>query len=122
MRIDEDDFQVLYLDSVGPPIATSEDASDLVGRAWSENATLIAVPVSRLDPEFFRLRSGFAGELTQKLVNHRLQLAVLGDIGEYVDASVSLRDYVWESNRGSHVWFLADRDALETKLAARRPS
>jgi len=122
MRIDEDDFLVLYLDSAGPPISTAEHVSDLVGTAWSENASLIAIPVERLDPEFFRLESGFAGELTQKLVNYRLQLAILGDIEKHIDASGALRDYVWESNRGSQVWFLADRDALETKLAARRPS
>ena len=122
MRIDEDDFTVTYLDADGPLISTPGETSDLVGNAWADNANLIAIPVSRLDPEFFRLKSLLAGEILQKLVNYRLQLAVLGDIDDYLAGSEALRDFVWESNRGNHVWFLADREALEQKLASRRAS
>lgn len=122
MRIDEDDFTVIYLDADGPLVSTPDDTSELVGTAWADNARLIAIPVSRLDPEFFRLKSRLAGEIVQKLVNYRLQLAVLGDIDDHLAESEPLRDFVWESNRGDHVWFLADRGALEAKLAARRAS
>ena len=122
MRIDEDDFTVTYLYAEGPLVSTADDASDLVGAAWDQNARLIAIPVSRLDPDFFRLRSLLAGEIVQKLVNYRLQLAVLGDISQHLAGSEALRDFVWESNRGDHVWFLADRAALESKLAARLAS
>ena len=48
-----------------------------------------------------------------------LTLAVIGDIAPYVEASGALRDYVWESTRGSQVWFLADRAELEARLGAR---
>lgn len=120
MRIDDSSgIRVLHLEAEGEPISTSDDASDLVGSAWSHNATLIAVPVERLDPEFFRLKSGIAGEITQKLVNYRIRLAVLGDISEHVEASGALRDYVWESNAGEHVWFVDDDAALAEKLAGR---
>ena len=110
---------VLFLDEEGPAISTPDDAADLVGSAWFEHATLIAVPVARLDPEFFRLETRRAGEIIQKLVNYRLQLAVIGSIEEHVAASGALRDFVWESNRGEHVWFLPDDAALEAKLATR---
>ncbi|MDQ0892878.1 DUF4180 domain-containing protein [Agromyces ramosus] len=120
MRIDDSSgIRVLHLEAEGEPISTPDDASDLVGTAWSHNASLIAVPVERLDPEFFRLRSGVAGEITQKLVNYRLRLAVVGDISEHVEASGALRDFVWESNMGEHVWFVDDEAALTEKLASR---
>src|SRR5688572_726092 len=120
MRIDDSSgIRVLHLEAEGEPISTPDDASDLVGSAWSHNANMIAVPVERLDPEFFRLRSGLAGEITQKLVNYRLRLAVIGDISEQVAASGALRDYVWESNIGEHVWFVDDEAALSEKLASR---
>src|SRR5918995_6659882 len=116
MRIDDrSGIRVLHLDAEGEPISTPDDASDLVGTAWSHNASLIAVPAERLDPEFFRLRSGIAGEITQKLVNYRLRLAVIGDITKQVKASGALRDYVWESNAGDHVWFVDDEAALAEK-------
>lgn len=122
MRIDDTDenFRVQYLDEDGPLVSKPEDSSDLIGNAWADNASLIAIPVSRLDPEFFRLSSGLAGEILQKVVNYRLQLAVIGDISEQVAASDALRDFVWESNRGEQVWFLPDEASLVEKLSARR--
>ena len=116
------DARVQYLDDDGPLVARPDQANDLIGDAWGSEATVIAVPVSRLDPEFFRLSSGLAGEITQKIVNYRLMLVVIGDISAYVEASGALRDFVWESNRGAHVWFLADRAELEAKLLARGAS
>jgi hypothetical protein len=123
MRIDDSSgIRVLHLAEEGEPISTPDDASDLVGSAWSHQASVIAVPVERLDPEFFRLRSGMAGELTQKLVNYRLRLAVVGDIAEQVAKSETFRDFVWESNRGEHIWFVPDQTALDEKLARRAVS
>lgn len=122
MRIDDTDanFRVQYLDKDGPLVSKPEDSSDLIGNAWADNASLIVIPVSRLDPEFFRLSSRLAGEILQKVVNYRLQLAVIGDISEQVAASDALRDFVWESNRGEQVWFLPDEASLVEKLSARR--
>jgi Domain of unknown function (DUF4180) len=121
MRIHESTgIRVLHLSAEGTTISTPDDAADLVGDAWAHHAELVAVPVERLDPAFFDLSTGIAGEITQKLVNYRLRLAVVGDIAEHLDASTALRDYVWESNRGAHVWFVADDAALEAKLATVR--
>ena len=119
MRISgSDDFRILYADSE-PVIANSDQVNDVIGSAWGESISLIALPVARLDPEFFRLRSGLAGDVLQKFVNYRLQLAIIGDISEHLAASEALRDFVWESNRGDHVWFLADEEELVAKLASR---
>ena len=117
MRIGEyGDLRVQYLDAEGTIISTSEDTSDLIGNAWVDKVGLIAIPVSRLDPAFFELRSGLAGELTQKLVNYQLRLAVVGDVSGYEAASDAFRDWVWESNRGNHVWFVVDEAALDVRL------
>jgi hypothetical protein len=120
MRIDDSTgIRVLHLETEGEPISTPDDASDLVGTAWSHSANMVAVPAERLDPEFFRLRSGLAGEITQKFVNYRLRLAVVGDIAKHVEASDALRDFVWESNIGEQIWFVDDEAALAEKLATR---
>jgi hypothetical protein len=120
MRIEEyGDLRVRYLDAEGPPVATSNDTSDLIGNAWVDHVNLIAIPVSRLDPAFFELRSGMAGELSQKLVNYQLRLAVVGDVSGFEAASDAFRDWVWESNRGTQVWFVPDEAALEARLTAR---
>ncbi|MEU4568008.1 DUF4180 domain-containing protein [Micromonospora sp. NPDC023956] len=107
--------QVLVCDPDGPPVATPQDASDLVGAVFL-GARAVAVPASRLDAGFFSLGSGFAGEVMQKFVNYRLRLVVLGDISRHLAASSALRALVHESNRADHVWFLPDLEALDARL------
>jgi hypothetical protein len=107
------------LDVDGPAIATDDDTSDLIGGAWSNRATLIAIPVERLDERFFDLSSGFAGEVLGKLGNYRLRIAIVGDVSEHMSASNAFDALVWESNRGDDAWFVPDAAALEAKLAAR---
>lgn len=119
MRIEEfGDTRVQFLDADGPVVSSSNDTSDLIGNAWYNNVGVIVIPVSRLDPDFFILRSLLAGEIVQKLVNYRLKLVVVGDIEQYIEASDAFRDFVWESNRGEHVWFVADEAAIPAKLGS----
>jgi hypothetical protein len=106
---------VLVIDGDGPPIATTQDALDVIGAAFSQ-ADVVAVPVGRFDERFFGLRTGLAGEIMQKFVNYHIRLAVIGDISAQVAASTAFRDLVVESNRGRHIWFVADLDELDTHL------
>ncbi|KQW70371.1 alpha/beta hydrolase [Phenylobacterium sp. Root77] len=101
----------------GAPLATSRDASDIIGEAFSIDAQLVVIPVQRLSPEFLRLSSGLAGEVLQKFVNYRLRVVILGDVSQAAAASGPLRDFIGECNRGREVWFMPDRAALEAKAA-----
>jgi hypothetical protein len=111
--------EVLVGAADGSPVGATT-VLDLVGDALGQAAEWIALPVARLDPDFFSLRSGVAGDVVQKLANYRLRLAVLGDIAPLTDASAALRDWVREANRGSTVWFVADLDELAGRLAGPR--
>jgi hypothetical protein len=106
---------VLVCSANGGPIASTQDALDIIGAAFSR-ADVVAVPVGRFDERFFTLRSGLAGEIIQKFTSYRLRLAIVGDISAQVEASPALRDLVFESNRGRHVWFVADLDELDARL------
>ncbi|GAA1948233.1 DUF4180 domain-containing protein [Agromyces allii] len=112
------DIHVFTLAVEGEPISTEDDAIDLIGSVWSHDAKTAAVPVERLDPAFFDLSTGLAGAFTQKLVNYRVRLAIVGDVTGYTEASRALSDYVWESNRGDQVWFVRDDAELAKRLAA----
>lgn len=102
--------------ATGPKLGTERDAVDLIGEALGQAATLVIVPAERLDDAFFQLRTRVAGDFMQKLVNYRLRLAVLGDISRYLAESAALRDFVYESNLGSQIWFVADLAELQAKL------
>jgi hypothetical protein len=107
---------VLVCGEDGPAIAGPQDALDIIGATYGR-ADVAAVPASRFDESFFRLRTGLAGEVMQKFVNYQVRLAVVGDISAHTAASTALRDLVVESNRGRHIWFVADLDELRTRLA-----
>lgn len=109
--------RVLEFGTDGPPLRQPRDAADLIGEAMAQSAELVVLPTPLLDPSFFQLRSGLAGEVLQKFVNHRIRLVIVGDISAALAASSALRDFVHESNRGRAVWFLADLDELERRLA-----
>lgn len=100
----------------GPALGSYQDALDLIGDALGNDAEVVVVPAGRLRPEFLQLKTGMAGEFIQKLINYRLRFAVVGDISAAIAQSDALRDFVRESNRGRHVAFVADLDALVTQL------
>lgn len=110
------DERVLLCAETGAPIADARAAADLIGEAAFSGATVLALPVARLDPAFFSLASGLAGEIAQKATNYRLRLAVIGDIQAHLQRSSALRDWVRECGDGRAVLFVADRDELARRL------
>ena len=107
---------VLVCDTDGPRVATVQDGLDLIGAAFSQ-AEVVAVPAARFDDAFFSLRTGLAGEIMQKFVNYHVRLVIVGDLSRHLESSAALRALVHESNRGQHIWFVADLDELGARLA-----
>ena len=99
----------------GPLLRSEQDALDVMGMAYGEEAEIIAIPVARLDPDFFRLSTRVAGLFLQKLTNYGQRVAIVGDIGEWVAESNALRDFVTESNRRGAVLFVDDASELESR-------
>ena len=95
------------------------NATELIGEAASQGASIVAIPAERFSDDFFRLKTGVAGDFIQKFVTYRVRLVVIGDISRHLEESGALRDFVYEANRGEHLWFLADRAELEARLEAR---
>ena len=116
--VERNGHRLLVVEPVGPVLGKTRDVLDLIEEGFEQKARVIVVPVARLDPAFFQLRSGLAGEFVQKIVNYRFRLAVIGDISAHVTESNALRDFVRECNRGGGVLFVPNIDALEAKLSA----
>lgn len=109
-------LNVLTYPSTGPALGSSADALDAIGATYGQEIDVVAIPASRFSPDFFRLRTGLAGEFIQKFQNYRLRLAVVGDISEAVAASDALRDFVYETNKIGHHLFAVDEAELAAKL------
>ncbi|UNK39439.1 DUF4180 domain-containing protein [Shinella sp. H4-D48] len=109
--------KVLVLSAQGMPVATEADGNDVISEAFSAGATLVAIPVEQLGPDFLRLETRLAGTVFQKFVNYHLRCAIIGDVTALLEGSKALRDFVRETNKGRSIWFLATIADLETRLA-----
>jgi len=89
-----------------------EEPRDILDIMANAGARILILGKSLLHESFFDLKSGFAGEMLQKISNYGIRLAVVGDFSGY--PSKSLRDFIRESNRGGQVLFTGTvEEALE---------
>ena len=58
--------------------------------------------------DFFILSKGIAGEILQKYINYGGRIAVYGDYSHYT--SKPLKDFIYESNKGKDIFFVATQD------------
>lgn len=107
---------VRWLPLAGPLLGSEASAIDLMGENYGMGVDLFAVPVERLDPEFFRLASGVAGAFVQKLQNYGYRLAVIGGVPAGTRASDAWLDFVRETNRHGRHLFVADEPELRARL------
>lgn len=102
----------------GKKLRTGRDAVDVMSAA-GQDAAWILIPVECLDEDLFRLKTGVAGEFLQKFLTYGLRVAITGDIARFIEASSALRDFVYESNRGGHIWFVANNEEFAARLQQR---
>lgn len=118
---DFDGTSVVLMPAEGKKLRTARDATDAMSEAFAQSAQWLAIPVSRLDEDFFRLRTGVAGEIVQKFVQFRVRVVFFGDISQHIAASDSFRDFVREANRGRDFWFMPSLDDFRNRLGLGRP-
>lgn len=85
-------------------IQTAEDGTQLLADLYYQEFDLIIIRSGHLNPAFFDLKSGLAGEILQKCSNFRVRLSIVGDFRAF--ASKSLQDFIYESNKGKLVNFV----------------
>lgn len=97
-------------------ISDLQSALDLIMTVkYETGAARIAIEKAMVVPEFFILSSGIAGEILQKFVTYHVKLAIFGDYSKYT--SKPLHDFIYESNKGRDIFFVASRDEAIEKLA-----
>jgi hypothetical protein len=86
-------------------IVNSQDTLQLIVDMYYQSYDRIVVHEKNISPEFFDLRTGLAGEILQKFVNYKMRLVIVGDLEKY--RSQSLRDFIFESNKGTQINFVS---------------
>lgn len=81
-----------------------QSALDLmVNTQYQLDIDRIAIDKKAVAEDFFILSTGLAGDILQKFVNYGVRLAIFGDFSRYT--SKPLKDFIYESNHGEHVFF-----------------
>ena len=98
-------------------LETAEDGLDLMGNLYYQGYDKVILHAKNIIPEFFDLKTGLAGEVLQKFSTYRMRLAIVGDFSAY--PSKNLRDFIYESNQGKHVNFVATVSEAVAALSRR---
>lgn len=98
-----------------PVITNSQAALDLLMTAKYDIGTKnIIIPKNLVSEDFFILSTGLAGEILQKFVNYGGRIAIYGDYSHYT--SKPLKDFIYESNKGKDIFFVATLEEAQKKL------
>jgi hypothetical protein len=96
-------------------IGKEQDALDLMVDPQLQGARRIIVDRKNIVPEFFDLSTRIAGSILQKFVTYQMKLAIVGD---FSDASKTLKDFIYETNRGNQIFFANDTRTAKRMLFA----
>ena len=96
-------------------ITDVDSALDLLMSAKYDAGTkYIVVDKKLIIEDFFVLSSGLAGEILQKYINYGGKIAIYGDYSHYT--SKPLKDFIYESNKGRDVFFVATKEEAIQKI------
>lgn len=97
-------------------IENAQSAVDFIMTVkYQTNCSKIAINKEALSESFFILSTGIAGEVLQKFINYKVKFAVFGDYSNYT--SKPLKDFIYESNNGRHIFFAADENEAVKMLS-----
>ena len=109
------DGSIAVLEGVQGVICDLPSALDVsAATAFEMRCHKLAIEKEALAESFFDLRTGLAGEVLEKFVQYRVQVAIWGDYSGY--ASKALKDFIRESNRERAVFFADSREEALCKL------
>lgn len=88
-------------------INNAKDGLELLANLYFQEYDKIILHKKNICADFFDLKNGIAGEILQKFVNYRVRLAVIGD---FSNMGKSVSDFIYETNKGSHIVFVNTLD------------
>lgn len=98
VRVNNNQKYIAYLATSGR-IATEQDALELVAACIEHGTGLLLLPADALAADFFRLRTGLAGQIMQKLANYHMKTALV--LPAETTVTGRFKDLMAEMNSGN---------------------
>lgn len=116
ISIKQSNIEIAIVSSSEILLTDVQSALDFMATVQYETGcSYIILNKSAICEDFFNLRTKLAGEILQKFVNYHVKIAIIGDFSTYT--SKSLKDFIYESNNGNDVFFLANEKEAIKKFA-----
>lgn len=117
IRTIEKNGEIIATVESGEQVITDvSSALDLIATVYHQSgSSRIIVSKASVAEDFFILSSRLAGDILQKFINYRAKLAIVGDYSKYT--SKPLRDFIYESNNGHDIFFVATEDEAVERLS-----
>lgn len=107
---------IALVNGEGKVITDRSSALELIAELRSGmGVSRLAVDKKLIAEDFFVLSTGLAGEILQRFINYQVKIAIYGDFSIYT--SKPLADFLYESNKGEDVFFVADKEEALRRLA-----
>ena len=101
------DVAIIHSDEI--IIKDTQSAIDFIMSVkYETNCNKIALNKNAIIDNFFILSSGIAGEILEKFITYKTKFAIYGDYSKYT--SKPLKDFIYESNNGKDIFFVATED------------
>lgn len=84
--------------SAATPLGTEQDALDLVALCGENETHFLIIHAAALSGDFFKLRTGVAGRMLQKLINYRVKIALVLTDAQVIKGKFA--EMLAESHRG----------------------
>ena len=112
-KIKENDVEIAVVNSSEIVITDVQSALDFMATVnYEVGCHRIILNKSAICEDFFNLKTRLAGEILQKFINYQIKIAIVGDFSVYT--SKSLKDFIYESNKGKNIFFLSnEKQAVE---------
>ena len=108
-KIIKNDITIAEVSGDMPLITDVQSALDILMSAKYDVGTKnIVIDKKLIVEDFFVLSTGLAGEILQKYINYGGRIAIYGDYSHYT--SKPLKDFIYESNKGKDVFFVATKE------------
>ncbi|MBK7029251.1 MAG: DUF4180 domain-containing protein [Bacteroidales bacterium] len=107
--------QIAELTSDEILISNTQEAVDLMMNCAYQGADSLLIYEHNLTSDFFDLKTKIAGDILQKFSTYQMRLAIVGDYEKF--NSKSLRDFIYESNKGGRIFLLQSVEEARMALS-----
>lgn len=100
--------------SAETPLRTEQEALDIIAICFENDASHIMLRAEALTDDFFKLRTGLAGQVLQKFINYRIKVAAV--ISNEHIITGKFKELIAESNKGNDFRVFSDVTEAENWL------